>query len=144
MECHACQSSERVEECHLCMRAFCVLHRGRTDAGVACAACLRAEAERKARVEARRDRHSEGGPRAAAAAPLPPAPLAPLPEPAGWRPLVAGLALGVPSGGYLYWLGNYLVENHAQPLWCAPLLGLLGGGFACAGMWAIVKTRLRS
>ena len=155
MTCKACDSSEGLQACLYCGHEVCALHRGELGGVAACTPCLREEHERKvARKQAsaapppaaaRPERGAgalgptPGADRGLARAPAPPISSPPLPEPKGAKPLLAGLAAGAVAGGYGYWLlGRLLLEG---PPW-APGAGAAALGLvACAGVWAIVKSR---
>lgn len=146
MSCKACGGTSGLEACPHCGHTYCGNHRGTLDGEVACTSCLRQEHERKARAKAakaereerlaRERARSEGEP-----SPGEPVELAPLPEPAGVKPVVLGLFTAGVAGGYAFWAFGKLQIAQELPRW-APAAGAAAVALVAGlGVWAIVKTR---
>ena len=136
MACHTCGVEEGLELCLYCGRSFCAIHRGQLDGVATCSPCLKAEHARKHK------------PKRAAAVAAPATtvevaarPLAPLPEPKGWMPLLWGFAAALPCGGYLYYLFGWLTTEHELQGWVQSAGSAAGAAFVFAGVWAIAKSR---
>lgn len=147
MSCKTCGGEATLELCLHCGYSYCGNHRGTIDGGVACTGCLRGEQERRAKGQAARAQREERArvERSAvpAAAGSGPAPLAPLPEPAGWGPVGYGLLAGAASGSYALWLFRRLREPHELPTWSPWAAGVVIGLAVAAGVWAIAKTHAK-
>lgn len=144
MSCKACGGSTGLEACPHCGHTYCGNHRGTLDGEVACTTCLRAEHERKAKAQATRAEREKRLAREKAISenePDEPKELAPLPEPAGATPYMAGALSGAASGAYAWFFFTWLAEKHELPAWvrfAGVVAVFLAVGF---GVWAIVKTR---
>ena len=146
MACKTCTTREGLEVCLFCGHSFCSNHRVDSGGVLTCTSCLEAEHARK-QATAHKPAFTPPAERERASAALGEVkvvaeePLAPLREPKGKKPVLLGLAAGVPTALYLYWFLGWLSSQQELPGWVQQAGTGAGALVAFAGVWAIMKSR---